>query len=105
MTSAEVTGHWNWWRRFDSDDFRQASSGPTPVRNSKARPIGIIHLLKNGGPTVIRTPVTASLIVGNSVANRIKNAEKSRIQLFNKNAASRDTQDSRSLRARRSGIR
>ena len=69
------------------------------------RPIGVIHLLKNGGPTVSRSPVTASLSVGNIVANRTKNAENSRIQLLTRNAASRDTHESSSWRARSSGSR
>ena len=86
-------------------DLRQASSGPTPVSASRNRPIGSIHLLKNGGPTVRRSPVTASLSVGNIVANSTKNAENSRIQLFARNAASRETQESSSLRERSSGSR
>ena len=80
-------------------DFRHASSGPTPVRNSRIRPIGAIHLLKNGPATVSRLPVTASLSVGNIVANSTKNAENSRIQLLTRNAASRDSHESSSLRA------
>ena len=28
-------------------DLRHASSGPTPVRNSRMRPIGTIHFVKN----------------------------------------------------------
>ena len=69
------------------------------------RPIGAIHLLKNGAATVRRSPVTASLSVGNIVANRTKNAENSRIQLLTRNAASRDIHESSSLRARSSGSR
>ena len=76
-----------------------------PVSSSSISPMGIIHLLKKGGPTVMRCPVTASLNVGNIVANRMKNAENSRIQLLARNAASRDAHDSSSLRARRSGSR
>ena len=76
-----------------------------PVSSSSSSPIGIIHLLKNGGPTVIRCPVTASLSVGNIVANRMKNAENSSIQLLARKAASRDAHDSSSLRARNSGRR
>ena len=75
------------------------------MRNSRIRPIGIIHWLKNGGPTVRRSPVIASLSVGNIVANRTKNAENSRIQLLTRNAASRDTHESSSWRARSSGSR
>ena len=35
-----------------------------PVSSSRTRPIGSIHLLKNGGPTVRRSPRIASLSVG-----------------------------------------
>ena len=86
-------------------DLRHASSGPMPVSDSSTRPIGSIHLLKKGALTVIRSPVMASLIVGNIVANATKNAENSMIQLFARNAASRETHESRSLRDLSSGIR
>ncbi len=86
-------------------DLRQASSGAVPVRNSSIRPMGAIHLLKNGGPTVSRSPVTASLSVGNIVANSTNSAQKSRIQLFARNAASRDSHESSSWRDRSSGRR
>ena len=86
-------------------DLRHASSGPMPVSSSSVSPIGSIHWLKNGGPTVSRSPRIASLSVGNIVANRTKNAENSRIQLFIMNAASRDSHESSSLRARSSGSR
>ncbi len=76
-----------------------------PVSSSRIRPIGRIHLLKNGAATVSRSPVTASLSVGNIVAKSTKNAENSRIQLLARNAASRDTQESSSFRARSSGRR
>ena len=76
-----------------------------PVRSSSTRPIGSIHRLKKVGPTVRRSPRTASLRVGNIVAKSTKNAEKRRIQLFTRNAASRETHESSSLRARSSGRR
>ena len=76
-----------------------------PVSVSSIRPIGSIHLLKNGGPTVSRCPINASLSVGNIVANRTNTAENSRIQLLTRNAASRDTHESSSCRARSSGSR
>ncbi len=98
-------GNRNEPRRLESVDLRHASSGPMPVSSSMQRPIGSIHWLKNGGPTVRRSPRTASLSVGNIVAKRTKNAEKSRIQLFSMNAASRETHESSSLRARSSGRR
>src|SRR5207245_3091651 len=102
VTSAAATGKMNESRRFEIVDFRHASSGPTPVRNSSTKPIGTIHLLKNGAATVRRWPVTASLSVGNIVANRTKSAENSSTQLFTMNAASRDIHESSSLRPFRS---
>jgi hypothetical protein len=86
-------------------DFRHASSGPMPVNSRRMSPIGSIHLLKNGGPTVRRSPRSASLSVGNIVANKTNIAANSRIQLFARNAASRETQESSSWRARKSGRR
>src|SRR5262245_53830086 len=47
----------------------------------------------------------ASLNVGNIVAKRMKNAENSRIQLLTRNAASRDSHESKSLRAWSNGSR
>src|SRR5207237_1223267 len=78
-------------RTLISVDLRHARSGPVPVSTSMTNPIGTIHLLKNGATTVRRLPVTASLSVGNIVANRTKSAENNRIQLLTRNAASRDT--------------
>ena len=92
-------------RRLTTVDLRQASRGPTPVRNSRMSPMGSIHLLKNGGPTVNRSPAIASLSVGNMVANSTNRAAKSRTQLFARNAASRETQESSSWRALSSGRR
>src|SRR5580765_4755003 len=104
VTTSAAVGHKNESRRLVSVDFRHASNGPSPVRNSRTRPIGSIHLLKNGGPTVSRVPVTASLSVGNIVAKATKNAQNSRIQLLTRKAASRETHESSSLaRARSSG--
>ena len=76
-----------------------------PVSSSSVRPMGTIQRLKNGGPIVMRCPVTASLSVGNIVANSTKKAQNSRIQLLTRNAASRDAHESSSLLARRSGSR
>ena len=47
--------------------MRQASKGPTPVRNKSSKPIGIFTLLKNGVPTLIRSPVNHSEKTGKSV--------------------------------------
>src|SRR6185436_7346963 len=105
VTTAASDGQRNCSTRFFSVDLRQASNGPIPVRRSRIRPIGSIHLLKNGGPTVNRRPRSASLNVGNIVANRTKNAENSRIQLLARNAASRDAHESSSWRDFSSGRR
>ena len=93
MTS---TGQRNWSRRLASVERRHARSGATPVSSSRMRPIGAIQRLKNGGPTVRRFPVSASLRVGNIVPKSTSIAAISRIQLLATNAASRETHESRS---------
>ena len=105
VTSASPTGKRNESRRFESVDLRHASNGPTPVRNSSTKPIGTIHLLKNGAATVRRWPVMASLSVGNMVANSTNSAANNSTQLLTMNAASRDIHESSSLRALSSGSR
>jgi hypothetical protein len=105
VTVPAIVGHMNWYRRCDGVALRHAMPGPTPVRNSSVSPIGTIHLLKKGGPTVMRSPMSASDSVGNIVANMMKNAANSRIQLLTVNAASRDSHESNVARARSSGMR
>src|SRR3974377_192412 len=56
--------------RLSAEVFRQASRGPTPVRNRMARPMGIITLLKKGAPTLMRLLVNHSEKTGNSVPER-----------------------------------
>ncbi len=101
----EAIGHLNWCHITDTDDERQASSGPMPVSSSRMSPTGVIQVLKNGGPTVRRSPVMASVRVGNIVAKSTNSAENSSTQLLARNAASFDAQESSSLRALRSGRR
>src|SRR5712691_5783971 len=98
VTTEASVGHKNESRRFASVDLRHASSGAIPVSNNVISPIGSSHLLKNGGPTVSRSPITASLSVGNIVAKRTNIAENSRIQLLTRNAASLEIQESSSFR-------
>src|SRR5688500_6743397 len=105
VSSPDVTGHMNWYLRLAIEVLRHASSGPMPVSTNSIKPIGTIQRLKNGGPIVMRSPVNASLSVGNIVANRTKNAQNSRIQLLTRNAASRDAHESSSLLARSSDSR
>ena len=100
-----MSGQTNWLSRFAGVVLRHASSGPMPVSSRSISPTGVIHLLKNGGPTVRRSPLTASVMVGNIVANRMKKALNSRIQLLARKAPSRDAHDSSSLRALSIGSR
>src|SRR4029077_18752971 len=105
VTTIAISGIVNWNFRFDAVALRQAIRGPTPVRNSSVRPIGTIHRLKNGADTVMRSWKSASDRVGNMVANSMKNAANSRIQLLARKAASRDSQESSFARDLSSGIR
>ncbi len=105
VTTPAAVGHMNWFVMLRSVDLRQASSGPTPVRNSRIKPTGVSHLLKNGAATVLRPSPSASLSVGNIVENSTKNAANSSTQLLARNAASRDVHESSSLRARSIGNR
>src|ERR1700722_9327234 len=77
--------------RLSTEVLRQARSGPTPVRKSRNRPIGILTLLKNGAPTFILEPETASDKTGKSVPERTAMQETSRIKLLNRKLDSRDT--------------
>ena len=70
---------------------RQAISGPMPVSASRPRPSGTFTELKNGGPTVILVPRTASLMIGNSVPQSTLNAMPTSTRLLYRNAASRLT--------------
>src|SRR5688572_30098346 len=88
-TAAAAVGQVNWYLRCEGVALRQAINGPTPVRNTSASPMGTIQVLKNGGPTLMRSPVIASDSVGNMVANMTKNIATSRIQLLIRKAASR----------------
>src|ERR1700739_2762816 len=74
--------------------FRQASSGPTPVRNKSSNPMGIFTLLKNGAPTLMREPENHSENTGNRVPERTAMQETSRIKLLKRKLDSRDTIES-----------
>ncbi len=54
-------------RSSRADALRHEMSGPTPVKNKRARPIGAATWLKNPCPTVIFSPCTASDSTGNIV--------------------------------------
>ena len=98
-------GSMNCRRRLAAEAFRQAISGPMPVSPSSRRPSGTFTRLKNGGPTVILVPRTASDRIGNSVPHRTENAIPTSSRLLNRNAASRLSIDSSWTSASSSGHR
>ena len=76
-----------------------------PVRARRSSPSGMLTRLKNGGPTVILLPRTASLRIGKSVPHSTENAIPTSSRLLNRNAASRLSMDSSCTSASSSGHR
>src|SRR5262245_15982737 len=76
------------------DALRHARRGPTTVRNHRKTAIRTLTLVKNGGPTVTVSPVTASEITGNIVPQKTAKHDASRIRLLNMKLLSRETMDS-----------
>src|SRR5215813_6980882 len=89
-----TVGQRKFLRRLSPDVFRQARSGPTPVRNSKRSPSGMLTLLKNGAPTLMRFPVNHSEKTGNSVPERIAMQATKRTRLLKRKLDSRETIES-----------
>src|ERR1700674_1026590 len=87
-------GHPKLRLRLSSDVLRQASRGPTPVRNKSNKPMGIFTLLKNGVPTLIRSPVNHSLKTGKSVPHSTAMQDTSKIKLLKRKLDSRETMES-----------
>src|ERR1700722_7653504 len=92
--SPAVTGPWKFRRMLSVEVFRQASSGPTPVKNSNINPRGIFTLLKKGAPTLMREPVNHSEKTGNRVPESTATQATSSTRLLNKKLDSRDTSES-----------
>src|ERR1700675_1128233 len=90
-TRPTISGPAKFRFRLSREVFRQARSGPTPVRKSRNRPIGTLTLLKNGAPTLILEPETASERTGKRVPERTAMQETSRIKLLNRKLDSRET--------------
>ena len=86
-----ISGQAKFLFRLSTEVFRQASSGPTPVRKSRNKPMGILTLLKNGAPTLILDPATHSERTGKSVPERTATQATSRIKLLNRKLDSRET--------------
>src|ERR1700723_412172 len=76
------------------DVLRQASSGPTPVSNSKKSAIGTLTLLKKGAPTLILLPCTHSESTGKSVPHSTAKQAARRMRLLNRKLDSRETSES-----------
>src|ERR1700757_1228678 len=91
---AIIAGHRKFRFRLSGEALRPANNGPTPVRNIRNIAIGTFPLLKNGGPTVIFDPVTASEMIGNIVPQKTAKHAASRIRLLNMKLLSRETMDS-----------
>ena len=77
--------------RVSADALRQGSTGATAMRNSRARPRGIAIVSKNGSPTVMRSPLTASTRSGNTVPSSTTKAKAANRRLLSQEAPSRLT--------------
>src|SRR5579863_7770319 len=93
-TTPPRSGHAKLRCSASSEVLRQASSGPTPVSNSRKSAIGMFTLLKNGGPTLILLPETHSERTGKSVPQRTAKQAARRTRLLNRKLDSRDTSES-----------
>src|SRR5579871_2105126 len=94
-TTPAMDGQKNARRKLSMELRRQAMSGPTPVRKSSPKPIGMLIRLKNGASTLIFSPVKASEITGNNVPHNTAKQLASRIRLLNMKLDSRETTLSR----------
>ena len=104
-TTPVAVGHTKARLRLGNEARRQAISGPMPVSAINIKKIGTLTRLKNGGPTAILTPRTASVSTGNIVPQRIAKQATTRTRLLNRNDDSRDSTDSRWLALRSCGRR
>src|SRR5580704_14882115 len=97
MTPARIppaSGHAKFLLSPSREVLRQASSGPTPVRNRRNSAIGTFTLLKNGGPTLIFVPCTHSEKTGNRVPQRTAKQAARRMRLLKRKLDSRETSES-----------
>src|SRR5947209_2178581 len=93
-SNAEIVGAIKLRFMLSVEVLRQASNGPTPVKNSSINPSGILTLLKNGPPTLMRDPVNHSENTGKSVPDKTATHATSSTRLLNKKLDSRDTIES-----------
>src|SRR5271170_3385271 len=96
-----INGKPKFFFRLSTEVLRQASSGPTPVRNKRNIAMGIFTRLKNGGATLIFDPRTASESTGKSVPARTATQATRRIRLLNRKLDSRESIESNWLSLRK----
>src|SRR6202049_219857 len=89
-----ISGKPKFLRKLSVEVLRQASSGPTPVRNSRNMAMGMLTRLKNGGPTLIFVPRIASDSTGKGVAERTATQATKRIKLLKRKLDSREIMES-----------
>src|SRR6266849_2577207 len=90
-THEATPGHKKFLRKLSVDVRRQANSGPTPVRNSKNSPRGIISRLNQTASRLIFSTATASEITGNRVPQSPAKQLARITKLLNKKLDSRET--------------
>src|ERR1700739_1608155 len=88
-----ITGQPKLRFRLSPEVLRQASNGPTPVRNRIARPTGIMILLKNGAPTLMREPESPSEMTGKRVPERTAMHATRKSKLLKRKLDSRETME------------
>src|SRR5437773_3790281 len=98
-------GIWIFSRSLRALARRQAITGQIPARVIRPKAIGTVTWLKNGAPTVIFTPRTASERIGKRVPQRMAKAAPTSSRLLNRKVLSRDTKESRRASLLRSGRR
>src|SRR6185436_9148034 len=88
---AAAPGNRKFLRKLSVEVRRQANSGPTPVRNSRKSPIGIISRLNQAGSRLIFSPENFSEIIGNRVPQSTAKQLANRMRLLNRKLDSRET--------------
>ncbi len=87
-------GQNNRWRSSSPDALRHGRTGATPIRNSRASPIGIDNRSKYGAPDDGPATWNASTSSGKIVPSRTMKANTVKITLLARNAPSREMGES-----------
>src|SRR5260370_35588267 len=93
ITSAQAArpGQRKFRRKLSVDVRRHAKRGPTPVRNSRNNPIGIINRLNQAGTRLIFSPDAYSVMMGNVVPHSTEKQLARRIRLLNRKLDTSET--------------